>query len=292
MNTSCAIGKRRRLSHLFREDGKILMVPLDDSLLAGPTLGLEHIKEKLAFIMGSPPDAIVGFKGLFLNHADVLRPIPLILNVTASTTRSQHTRKVQISTVEDAVRLDCAAVAVHVNITSKFEHEMLSILGSIARQCESLGVPLLAHMYVRSEGPSGDENHETLKQQNRRKYAEMIAHAGRVGVEAGADFIKVQYTGDAEGFRLVVEACKPIPVVVAGGIPVSAPAALTNAFNAMSAGAAGISFGRNVFSRTNPKPMLAALRLIVHERASAETALKQNPELMADSTEARTRKAK
>jgi len=281
MKSSTATGKDRRLGHLFANlSGKILLVPLDDSLLAGPTLGLERMSEKLALIVDNPPDAIVGFKGLFLNHTSLLRKVPGILNVTASTTRSQHTRKCLIGSVEEAVQLGLDAVAVHVNITSKYESEMIGMLGVVSRQCEALGMPLLAHMYVRAEKNEADDNHETLKREKPDAYAKLVAHAGRIGMEAGADLIKTQYSGDTDSFRLVVEACAPVPVVVAGGPPVDAAEMLRLAHGAIRAGASGISFGRNIFSRSDPRPFISALKMIVHEGATPRSALKRNHQML------------
>jgi DhnA family fructose-bisphosphate aldolase class Ia len=281
MTSSTATGKDRRLRRLFTNaSGKIILVPLDDSLLAGPTLGLERMGEKLALIVENPPDAIVGFKGLFLNNSSLLRKVPGILNVTASTTRSQHTRKCLIASVEEAVQLGLDAVAVHVNITSKYESEMIGMLGVMSRQCEALGMPLLAHMYVRTEKNDADDNHERLKRQKPDAYAKLIAHAGRIGLEAGADFIKTQYSGHTDSFRLVVEACAPVPVVVAGGPPVGPIEMLRLAYGAIGAGAAGISFGRNVFSRPDPRPFISALKMIVHEGATPQLALQRNHQMV------------
>jgi DhnA family fructose-bisphosphate aldolase class Ia len=280
MKSSASVGKERRMRRLFsRESGKILVVPLDDSLLAGPTLGLENITKKLAAIMGDPPDAIIGFKGLFINHSDRLAQIAGILNITASTTRSQHTRKTLLGRVEEAVQLGLDGVAVHVNISSKYEHEMIGILGLAARDCESAGMPLVAHMYARSEGENGDNNYEELKRKDSANYAKLVAHAARVGVEAGANIIKTQYTGDPDSFQFVIDACTPIPVIIAGGPPVDAAQMLKMAFGAISAGASGISFGRNVFSRGDPRPFIAALKMIVHDGASDEMALNKHPEI-------------
>jgi DhnA family fructose-bisphosphate aldolase class Ia len=44
--------------------------------------------------------------------------------------------------------------------------------------------------------------------------------------------------------------------------------------NSMKAGAAGLSFGRNVFQHERPEAMTRALTAIVHERANAKDASK------------------
>ena len=44
--------------------------------------------------------------------------------------------------------------------------------------------------------------------------------------------------------------------------------------NSMKAGAAGLSFGRNVFQHNNPESMSRALAAIVHDGSSAKDAAK------------------
>ena len=88
-------------------------------------------------------------------------------------------------------------------------------------------------------------------------------------MELGADMIKTQYTGTPETFELVAKAAYPIPVLIAGGVPVEVPQLLTTTEDAIRAGAAGVSFGRNIFSKPDPRALIAALKAIVLEGQSA-----------------------
>jgi len=274
MISESQVGKDRRLKRLFSNpDGKVIFVPLDDSLLSGPTGGLEVMRKKIELITQDPPDALMGFPGLFKMYGDILWNVPSILNITASTTRSDHTHKVLVGSVKQAVKLGMDAVAVHVNITSKFESDMIRILGAISQECDEYGMPLLGIMYPRKEAPEGDDNYLDLKKNNPKEYAKIVAHAARVGTELGADFIKTQYTGTPDSFRFVLEACEPIPVVVAGGVALEPIAMLQMAYDVISAGGRGFSFGRNVFSRNNPQPFISALKAIVHSGATPKDVL-------------------
>ena len=94
-----------------------------------------------------------------------------------------------------------------------------------------------------------------------------------VGVELGADIVKVPYTGDMESFSDVVSACC-VPVVIAGGERMdSTRDVLQMVHDAIKAGGAGISMGRNVFQHPNRIQLVRALRAIVHENATVEEAL-------------------
>lgn len=272
-------GKVRRMRRLFASKaGRIIIVPIDDSLIFGPAAGLEHIECKLHDILLDPPDALLAFPGVFRNHSHLLSEIPAIVNLTASTGRSNHTRKVLVGSVEQALQLGAEAVAVHVNISSAYEFEMIEILGQVSRDCEHFGLPLVGIMYPRSENSEGDNNYEELKHSDRKAYAELVAHSARVAVDLGVDLIKTKYTGDVESFEIVVRACKPVPIVVAGGPKIPAQSALRMAQQVIEAGGAGVSYGRNVFSRTPSQPMISALKGVVHKGLTAEQAAAELPD--------------
>ena len=66
---------------------------------------------------------------------------------------------------------------------------MLEALGSLSRECDSSGMPLLAMMYPR--GPNIKNDHDY----------DVVAHSARIGAELGADIVKTVYTGDVDSFR-------------------------------------------------------------------------------------------
>jgi DhnA family fructose-bisphosphate aldolase class Ia len=136
---------------------------------------------------------------------------------------------------------------------------MLEMLGNTARECYRWGLPLLAMMYPRGDGI--EVNVDTVKL------------AARVGAELGADIIKCPYTGSTESFEKVVRGC-PVPVVIAGGSKMSDSETLTMIEDAMKAGAAGVSMGRNVFQHENPEAFVKVACAMVHKGVSADEAMK------------------
>lgn len=269
-------GKAIRLSRIFNgRTGKAIITMLDDTLLAGPEYGLRQVDQKIQQVQGGGTDAILGFQGLLTRHADELAGAPLLMNLTASTTRMNHTRKVQTGTVEQAVQMGVDGVCVHVNISSPYETEMLQILADVSRDCERFGMPLLAIMYARGVKPSGeDENYVDLLQDDPEKYAELIRHATRVGVDLGADMIKTSYTGSAESFRTVVESASGVPVLMAGGPKVSVKEFLEKVYATQQAGAAGVCVGRNIFQRDEGAEVTLALRSIIHDGKTVAEAMR------------------
>lgn len=75
--------------------------------------------------------------------------------------------------------------------------------------------------------------------------------------------IKTQYTGDSGSFSQVVAAANNHPVFIAGGAMLEEQELYDMAKEAVAAGAAGVSIGRNVFNRVNSSEVIDNLRKIV-----------------------------
>jgi fructose-bisphosphate aldolase/2-amino-3,7-dideoxy-D-threo-hept-6-ulosonate synthase len=254
-------GKRRRMERIFGEDGKTVIIPMDHGVTSGPINGLVKMQDVINKLIVGGADAVVLHKGIAKN-VDTGR-LGLIIHVSASTKLGPDANwKVRVCTVEEAIKLGCDAVSIHVNMGAVREPEMLMELGKLADECDAWGIPLLAMMYPR--GPKIESEHSP----------EAVAHAARLGAELGADIIKTNYTGDPESFRKVVEGC-PIPVIIAGGPKVDTTRSfLEMVYHAVKAGCAGVSIGRNVFQHKDPATMTKALVGIIHEGMNVNEALK------------------
>ncbi|MBS7646454.1 2-amino-3,7-dideoxy-D-threo-hept-6-ulosonate synthase [Candidatus Bathyarchaeota archaeon] len=248
------------MRRILGEDGKTVIVPMDHGVTCGPINGLLDMQNTIDKLIAGGADAVVLHKGIAKN-VDTKR-LGLIIHVSASTKVGPDANwKVGVCSVEEAIRLGCDAVSVHVNVGAVHEPDMLVELGKIADECDAWGIPLLAMMYPR--GAKIKNEHDP----------EAVAHAARLGAELGADIIKTNYTGDIESFRKVVEGC-PVPVIIAGGPKVdTAQSLLEMVYDAVKAGCAGVSIGRNVFQHEDPTAMTKALVGIVHEGWSIEDAV-------------------
>ena len=99
--------------------------------------------------------------------------------------------------------------------------------------------------------------------------------AARLAAELGADVVKVPYptNGTVDDFRKIVESTF-IPVIILGGAAMGDDAGLLKMVeDAMTAGAAGIAIGRNVWQHGNPAAIARSLNAVVHQDASALEAL-------------------
>jgi class I fructose-bisphosphate aldolase len=77
----------------------------------------------------------------------------------------------------------------------------------------------------------------------------MTQYATRIGLELGADMVKIKYGETLEGFKKAVEIAKPIKVGVSGGELISDDLFLDHVKSIMSAGGSGLLIGRNVWQR-------------------------------------------
>ncbi len=251
-----------RLSRIL-DNGKMLCIPMDHGISNGPIKGLEDIHDMIYKCASAGLTCVLVNKGIIKSMP---RPpdIGLIVHFSASTSIGPApNRKMLIGSVEEAIRLGADAVSVHINIGSKEEPEMLQKLGMIADKCNQWSVPLVAMMYPRGENIKNPHD------------PEIVAHAARVGAEAGADIVKAVYTGDPDSFKRVVRSC-PVPLVIAGGPKANSDREILEMCSgAMSAGAKGVTFGRNIFQHKNPPAMVRALRAIIIENRNVREALKE-----------------
>ena len=255
-----------RLRYLFnRETGRTFIVPMDHGIGMGPLPGLYDMRETVEHMAGTGVNAVVVHKGLVRTITPCLRQAPdvgLIVHLCASTSQAPDPNEKQlVCAVPEALALGADAVSVHVNIGAATEGQMLRDFAEVAEQCRDLDVPLLAMIYPR--GPK-----------LRVQFSEAFnTHCARVAYEVGADVVKVQYTGSPESFTRVVQSV-PIPVVIAGGPKMGSDReVLEMVWEALQAGAAGISIGRNVFGAENVSRLCRALAGIIHENLSVPEAI-------------------
>jgi len=234
---------------------------MDHGVTVGPVKGLVKMQEIIDKLLQGGVDAVVLHRGV-AKHVDTGNA-GLIVHLSGSTKLGPDpNNKVQVCSVEEAVRIGADVVSVHVNFGAEQEDKMLTKLGRVADDCDRYGMPLLAMMYPR--GPKIQNEHAV----------DVVAHAARLGAELGADIVKTNYTGSVDTFKEVVRGCY-VPVIIAGGPKVeTVREVLQMVHDSIKVGGAGLSIGRNVFQHENPTLMVRALSAIVHEGTSVEESLR------------------
>jgi putative autoinducer-2 (AI-2) aldolase len=251
-------GMRNRMARMFRPNsGRTVMLAVDHGYFMGPTRKLENVGTTLAPLLPYA-DAIALTRGILRTSVPPTVETPVVLRVSGGVTVLHEDLSDEAITtpMEEALRLNVAAVAMSVFVGAPHEHETLSALGHLVTEGEASGMPVMAITAVGKELEKRDARYLSL--------------ACRVSAELGAHLVKTYY---CEGFGKVVEGC-PVPLVVAGGPKLdNEEAAMRLAYDALAQGAAGIDMGRNIWQSEHPVAMIRALRAIVHEKANVREAM-------------------
>ncbi|MHA1785502.1 MAG: 2-amino-3,7-dideoxy-D-threo-hept-6-ulosonate synthase [Candidatus Helarchaeota archaeon] len=260
------IGKAVRLERILdRNTKRTIIIPMDHGMSVGPISGLLDLGDMVDKVANGGANAVLGHLGLpIYGHRKRGKDVGLIIHLSASTSLGPYPNsKVLVTTVEEAIKIGADCVSVHINIGDEDESNMLQSLGSVSRSCREWGIPLLAMMYPR--GKKIDSEHGV----------EYVKIASRVGAELGVDIVKTNYTGSIDSFKEVVKGC-PAPVVIAGGPKVDTfEDLLVTIKDSLTAGAAGVAIGRNVFQSKNPTASVRAMYRIIHEDWDVKESLKE-----------------
>lgn len=239
-------GVKARLWRIFdTESGNTLMLAFDHGYIMGPTSGLERIDLSIVPLI-KYADCIMCTRGVLRSAIPPSCKTPVALRFSAGSTILTELNDETLVGIEDAIKLDAAAIAPMVAIGSEFEAKTIANLARCADFTAKYGIPTLG---------------VTAVGKNLARDARYLGLATRVCAENGATFVKTYYCD--EGFERVVAGC-PVPIVVAGGKKLPENEALELAYKAISSGARGVDMGRNIFQSENPEAMIQAVGAVVH----------------------------
>ncbi|MDI6870972.1 MAG: hypothetical protein QME79_06380 [Bacillota bacterium] len=262
-------GKYIRLNRLIQKETNSSIIVAIDHALTSPVLlrGLVDLNRRVReCVEGGANVFMLSRGGAAMSCREFSRETSLALMMTASAAgRPSGSVITPIGSVEEALRLGADAVVVYVALCGENEPEMISYLSKVGEACEALGMPLIAE----AEYPNAYQSLESLETKFGAKYLERNA---RLCAEMGADIVKVNWSGDYDSFKFIVEATKK-PVVLAGGPLLPDEEFLNRMALAHQAGAIGCSVGRNAFEHPNPRAMVRALSNIFRKNYSGEQAL-------------------
>jgi class I fructose-bisphosphate aldolase len=252
-----------------RNTKKTVMVSLVHGVEMGPVEGIKNIKNTVDTVALAGADAVILHKGIVsVGHRRGGKDIGLILHLTATSRKGEQTL---VTSVEEAIIIGADAVSVRINVGGEDEEAMLKLLGTVARDASTWGMPLFALM---DPGNAKDKG----------KQLGNLMRAARIGAEMGADLVRVPYSGSADTFKEVISAC-PVPVTAVGGERMAKERDFLELVQGvMEAGAFGASAGRNIFQYKKPGNMIKAITEIVHKGASASTAIQALKESPIEST--------
>ena len=248
-------GIKNRLARIFSPTtGRTVMLAVDHGYFQGPTTGLERIDLNIVPLVPYA-DALMITRGALRTSIPPEMQKPVVLRCSGGQSMLKELSNELVAVdIQDALRLNAAAMAVQVYIGGEHEHQSVGNLVKVVDAGNQYGIATLAVTGVGKE----------LVRDSR-----YLGLATRICAEMGAHFVKTYYC--ESGFSRVAAAC-PVPVLIAGGKKLPELDALRMAYRAVDEGAAGVDMGRNVFQCEAPMAMLQAVRAVVHEKEKPEKA--------------------
>jgi len=248
-------GMKNRLSRIFDpKTGKTLMLAIDHGYFQGPTTGLERIDVTILPLLPYA-DTLMLTRGILRAIIPPTFDKGIVLRASGGPSILNELSNEQIAVeIDDAIRLNVAAMAVQVFIGGKFETQSVHNMTRLVDMGNRYGIPVLG---------------VTAVGKDMARDAKYMRLASRILAELGVTYVKTYYV--EKGFDTVVASC-PVPIVIAGGKKVPELDALTMAYNAIQDGALGVDMGRNIFQSDDPVAMIKALRKVVHENEKPKVA--------------------
>ena len=247
-STSLDWGMQNRLARIFNPgSGRTVMLAIDHGYFQGPTSGLERVDVNI-LPLAPYADALMLTRGILRSVVPSSYGKGIVMRASGGPSILKELSNEQLAVdIEDAVRLNVAAMAVQVFIGGEYETQSIHNLTRLVDMGNRYGIPTLG---VTAVGKSMTRD------------ARYFRLACRIAAELGAHFVKTYYVD--EDFETVTASC-PVPVVMAGGKKLPELEALTMAYKAVSEGASGVDMGRNIFQSDAPVAMIQAVNRVVHE---------------------------
>jgi len=240
-------GFKNRLARIFNpRSGKTVMLAFDHGYFQGPTTGLERID--VTIVPLAPfADALMLTRGILRSVIPAASGNPIVMRASGGPSVLKELSNEHLAIdMDDAVRMNCSAVAVQVFIGGEYETQSVGNMTRLVDAGMKVGIPVLGVTAVGKELV---------------RDAKYMGLATRICAELGAAVVKTYFVPE---FEKVAAGC-PVPLVIAGGKKLPELEALKMAADAIAQGASGVDMGRNIFQSDAPVAMLKAVRKVVHE---------------------------
>ncbi|MDO8689524.1 MAG: hypothetical protein Q7R39_05865 [Dehalococcoidia bacterium] len=262
----------RQLLERITPGGKAMILAYDQGLEHGPRDFIDNPESsRFEYVLDIARKGrftgLVVHAGLAERYQSEIKTsgVPLILKLNGTTElfTEEDPYSPLLRSVEDAVALGATAVGYTVYIGSKYESQMLKEFAGVVREAHARGLPVVGWMYPRGKSlfdrKSASKTFKTAWEEHERstmaidETRAIVSYGARVGLELGADMVKVKYTGSVESFGWVVRCAAPTRVVMSGGLITRTDEEfLSKVTDIMAAGASGIAVGRNIWQRKDP----------------------------------------
>ena len=249
-------GMANRMAQLIQSDGHALFLPVDHGYFQGPTRKLEEPRKTIEPLLPYA-DAVFITWGVLRSSVDPDKSKPVILRVSGGTSMvgKDLSNEGITTSMEEAIRLNVAAVGISIFVGSDYEKESLLNLSKLVDEGEKYGIPVMAVTAVGRELEKRD--------------ARYLGLSSRIAAELGARVVKTYW---CEEFDRVATGC-PVPVIMAGGPQTETELeVLEFVHDGMQRGAIGVNLGRNIWQNDFPVAMIKAIRAVVHQGVNPKEA--------------------
>jgi class I fructose-bisphosphate aldolase len=91
----------------------------------------------------------------------------------------------------------------------------------------------------------------------------MMAYGARVGLELGADIVKMKYGNKKPDLKWAVKCAGKTKIVISGGVKKDEKQFLKQVKDVVDAGAIGLAIGRNIWQSENPMKITKEIKKII-----------------------------
>lgn len=237
--------------------GKAIFLAYDQGLEHGPSdFNDKNVNPKYIIDIAKKGkyNGIVFQKGIAEKYHKEIKQskIPLIVKLNGKTNlfKGEPISR-QLCTVKEALKLGAMAVGYTIYIGSDYEDEMFQEFENIQREAHKNKIPVIVWIYPRGK---------SIKNKSKK---ELMVYAARVGLEIGADMIKLQYFGKINDLKWAVKSAGKTKVLIAGGEKKDEKEFLKDIQEIMSAGCIGLAVGRNIWQSPNPIEITKKIKKII-----------------------------
>lgn len=189
--------------------------------------------------------------------------VPLIVKLNGKTNLVKgEPLSTQVCSVAEAMKLGAKAVGYTLYVGSAHEQKMFKEFGKIEEEAHSLGLPVISWIYPRGKAVKDELS------------GELLAYCARIGLELGADIVKMKYNGNPKDLKWAVSNAGKAKIVIAGGMKKDEEKMIWETHEIMSSGACGLAIGRNIWQSKRPLNLTKALKKVIFHGARPNEAIK------------------
>ena len=236
------------------QKGKALFLAYDQGLEHGPSdFNDKNVDPSYILEIGKKAGytGVVLQKGIASKYKKEIK-VSLILKLNGKTNlvKGEPIAR-QLCSIKEAIRLGADAVGYTIYLGSQHESIMMKEFAKIEKEAHAKGIPVIAWIYPRGK---------SIKSKSSR---ELIAYAARVGLEIGADIIKIRYNGNINDLKWAVKSAGKTKVVIAGGVKKNEKILLKQVKEIMQAGCIGLAIGRNIWQNKKPLYITKKIKKVI-----------------------------